>query len=839
MPVLINADSGLAENLPQEAADQALSAGSHEIPLYDQENNLISTTPSDAPKLLEQGYRQLSPEELTDQLKTAQYSTTGEKIKGGAEALARGVAGPAATGAERAFGVSPEAMRYREKALGIAAPILEGAGFVGSALSGVGEAKILEELGAGAKALTGLGGEGAGLLSHAAAGAAKLGVENALLAAGDEGSKYLMQDPNQSAESAFTNIGLAGALGAGAGGVIGSVSPLWKMTAGPKVSQMIEDFSNRLKYRSETPDLVGSIAGQLSDFHSSLKNLNSSVWGSSGLKSKAASELLPEMNGKILAQAEGLQSKLEDAINGMKSEPGKYSASQIGTLESELQNIRSAAAIEKDPVSLQVTKEPTSNQLFDQINKTKQQLQELSDYDHFAAPSDRPFIGKVKDLSSAFKESLQNPEVWGEAADVQKDLNKAASKYFNISKNFETRFGSLVGKDRVIDPGKISTFVNQLPKESSSIKKSVLGEYINAGKQYQEAVNGVFGKLGLESPHVAVPLDHVENTLGKVSLGQKAADYVYNKGVSNLLGEGLGTATGAGIGALLGHPGIGAIVGERALSPFFSSVLPAITKPLMEKAANSESLKAVGNIGVAALKGQQAIGRASKALFMEGSKAFSEHQGMSSSDRSKLKSKLEEIERDPSSLMNIGGHAGYYAPDHAASLSATAVRAAQYLNSVKPKEKQNSPLDKPIKPSEAEERIYNRTLDIAQDPILSIKALKDGTLTSSDVNTVKTIYPSWYKNASQQIFNEMAKHVSSGQQIDMKLKTGLSLFMGQPMDSNLIPQVISSNQVVLNAPSLSQNAMPKTGRKTASLTGMRNIELDQRVETRTQKDDGA
>ncbi len=831
MPVLVNTESGLSENLPQDQADRALSSGTHQIPLIDPEGTPGTASIQDAPTLLQQGYSQPTPKQLEEQLTHAKFSSTPETIKAGVEALGRGFAGPLFTGAERAVGVPPENILGREHAHPTLAPSLEAASFLGSALTGTGEASLLSKLGSGAKALTGVSKE-SGLLAKAASGAFGLGSEFAAFQAGDEGSKFLM-NADQTVGSALSSIGYSGMLGAVGGGVFGSVSPLWKMTAGPKAAQMLEDFSSRLKYRAQTPDLVGVISQQLSDFHGNISELNRSIWGNAGLKAKAAAELVPEMSDKILSQSEALQSRLASTIESMRSESGLYSPSQIGTLEGELNKMKSISAIERDPVSLSLTKEPKSSELFDQINKTKQQLQELSDYDHFASPSDRPFIGKVKDLSSSFKQSLEDSGVWGEAADVQKTLNKAGSRYIGIAKNFEQRFGAMIGRDRVIDPGKIATFVNQLPKDSSTIKKGILGEYVQAGKQYQEAVNGVFSKLGLESPHIASPLDHVENTLGKVSLGQKAADFIYNKGINNILGEGLGTATGAGIGSLLGHPGIGAVVGERALSPFFSSVLPAITRPLMEKAANVDAFKTVASMGVAALRAQDVLSNGVKALFNSGSHILSDQKEMTSTERSKLSESLAQTEKDPSRLLNLGGQSGYYVPNHATALAKTVVQGSQYLNSLKPKEVQSSPLDAKTPVSATQERFYNRALDLAENPMLSLKSLKNGTLTSQDMKTIKMTNPGWYQMASQKLVAEVSNASGSGKEISMKHKIGLSLFLGQPLDSNLTPGVVLSNQQVFAAPSKSVNAMPQEGKRRTPLGPMKNIQIAKRSATQT------
>lgn len=143
------------------------------------------------------------------------YESTGQQFKTAAEGAAQGIAGPLATLAEtKLLGVNPEDIRGRAEANPGIHAISEGAGLVGGALiPGVGEYSL------GAK-ISQAGGAAAKLASHAIAqSATRAASEMALIAAADETSKWLQNDPNQSIQSAISNIGLSAALG-GAGGAV-------------------------------------------------------------------------------------------------------------------------------------------------------------------------------------------------------------------------------------------------------------------------------------------------------------------------------------------------------------------------------------------------------------------------------------------------------------------------------------------------------------------------------------------------------------------------------------------------------------------------------------------
>ncbi len=76
--------------------------------------------------------------------------------------------------------------------------------------------------------------------------AATAAVENALYEAGNEVSKRILKDPDQTASTALLNIGAAGVLGGVLGGGIGAVSPLWAVTGAKKADDFLRSFSNRV-----------------------------------------------------------------------------------------------------------------------------------------------------------------------------------------------------------------------------------------------------------------------------------------------------------------------------------------------------------------------------------------------------------------------------------------------------------------------------------------------------------------------------------------------------------------------------------------------------------------
>ncbi len=251
MPILINNDSGLAEDVAQTPE----TVQTHSIPLTDPEGNSTAVPEDQAAALLQQGFRQPNEAELGKLAEHAHYNSTSQEAKTALEGLAEGVAGPLATGAERAVGVNPEDIRKRQEynpgihAAGTAT------GLVGSMATGLGEGAVLMDAGKAAEKLVGeVAGKGA--LAKIGAGAAKGIVENAIYTAGDEVSKLIKNDPEQSMETALADIGLSAAFGAAGGGAFGAGGAAWDALMEGKAGSYAKGLKDTLNKYTPTPSVA-------------------------------------------------------------------------------------------------------------------------------------------------------------------------------------------------------------------------------------------------------------------------------------------------------------------------------------------------------------------------------------------------------------------------------------------------------------------------------------------------------------------------------------------------------------------------------------------------------
>jgi len=183
------------------------------------------------------------------------------------------------------------------------------------------------------------------------------------------------------------------------------------------------------------------------------------------------------------------------------------------------------------------------------------------------------------------------------------------------------------------------------------------------------------------------------------------------------------------------------------------------------------------------------------------------------SDRERLDKVVEHMTEQPSRLMAINnGHLGHYMPEHQTALSETNTRALQYLQNIKPRPYRLSPMDKEIQPTQAQVERYNRALDIAQDPKVVLQRAKDGTLLPSDVGDLNAMYPDLYRRMAGKVSAEVQNHMAKDETIPYKSRIGVSLFLGQALDSTMQPaSIIAAQPKPQGKPQTPQQATPKRG----------------------------
>lgn len=185
-----------------------------------------------------------------------------------------------------------------------------------------------------------------------------------------------------------------------------------------------------------------------------------------------------------------------------------------------------------------------------------------------------------------------------------------------------------------------------------------------------------------------------------------------------------------------------------------------------------------------------------------------------------LKDRLQNIQENPSQMMDIGGSLAQTLPDHSMQIAAKAANAVEYLKKFKPNQAQNGPFDNPQPLDKQAEAHYDRQLAIAQNPMLVLQHVKRGTVQPSDVTTLRSLYPELAKSMASKAFDSLVTAKSEGKAIPYRHRQGLSELMGQPLDGIQTPQAM---QAIMKANAPAQRPQtPGVAPKKAS-----NVELKQ------------
>lgn len=759
------------------------------------------------------------------------HGTPGQQLKAGLEGAGQGVLGPLIPYLETKAGVDPEDIKLREQANPWVKGLSEAATFggtlalTGGISAGAGAALKAGEIGAAAAkgtsalakvakygtvpglitkagelagAATSLGAEGAGIASKMGRAATTAATEMALLGAGNEISQTIQNNPPESLGMALSHVGLSGLIGAVGGGALGTVSPLWKASVGDRAGQMLEDMRGRVKFRLENPDLVNAAGEELNTYYNNISKMNDQTWGPTGIKAQVIEKLMPEMNEQVKLATDDLAASLNSKVLKMQANPDIYPTRLTKQFEAQTNRIIDAVT---DPNS-------TPGKIFDAVQTTKQWAQDSSKsmWKYGSFDVEHEFAKEVGGLAKELRPFLEDPKIWGEAGKAQQMINKGFTKFLPSLEDFEKKFTSKIGNDRVVDMGKVQTLKNQLGRSSGELKQTMLKNFLDDSAAYQKTIADAHASIGSESPFPHSSLSAANGFLGKQTPGSVIVDKLIDRGMANVAGQAIGGLIGAAIGALGGHPGIGLLAGEHAIGPMMTSILPSLVKPIMDHPKSSSGLKAAADYGIAVIKGEKLFNNAAKNLFKGGAEILPKYSLPTEKKRDKLEKALKGAANDPASLLKVGGDIDHYLPDHGAQIGLVAASAISYLEKIRPKPTNaGGILDTKFEPSKMEQAKYERSLDIAEQPLIVVQHIKDGTLLPQDIIGLKTMFPSIYEKLSHSLTQEMIEHLSDGEIIPYKQRMSLSLFMAHPLDATMMPQsIIAAQPPPPNHPQMAQ-----------------------------------
>jgi hypothetical protein len=764
------------------------------------EEPVVTAQPSGGSSLPTENYNDQIPQGF--ELEEEKYGSPSAMLKTAALGASEGAAGPLGTlAAKHVFGMKDqEQQRYREFNP-VTHSLSQAVGLGASLLAGTGEGALLAKAGEGAAALAGLSkaAEGTSLAAKVGAEAVNQATQMALFQGSDEISKMIINDPNATVDNAISNIGLSAALGGVTGAGIGAISPLFK-AGSSKAAKFLNEFKGEIEHIRTNPEPLVAATKELEELHANTQSLKESLY-SSGLKGDLIKEQLPELTA--------------DAANKVKNQFEQVSNKLRASAEKALDSVDTKAAapyIEQRVKDFEanILKANTMEDGYNALNTLKQDL--AADAKAGGAYGAHPEVsvrGKLaSELAAEIRPMLEDQDVWGNAGKIQKVFNQSFHEFTQskAEKDFLKVFTNEVGGERVLNPAKVETFIKQLGSAKAEIKNEILTNYINEHSKFADKINKISTELGKE-PLVSEPtITALNKLMGETTPGAKAAQAFVNKIGDAAVGKGLGASLGAAAGHSVGLASLGAIIGEHTLGPAFSKALNGLTKSIVDNPVSATGFKSALDLAINAAKGQSILNKATESVFKTG-QAFVHDTVAKLNDesRSKLDKIVTKAQIEPDKITNVNtGDLNHYLPNHQAALSQSTAVAVKYLASIKPHPYRSSPLDKEIEPSKAEMARYNRALDIAQQPMIVLQHVKDGTLQATDIQDLGSMYPSLYNQMVEKLSQQISSAQGAEVNIPYKTRMSLSLFMHQPLDTSMLPASIQAAQPIPQQPQQQQ-----------------------------------
>jgi len=181
------------------------------------------------------------------------------------------------------------------------------------------------------------------------------------------------------------------------------------------------------------------------------------------------------------------------------------------------------------------------------------------------------------------------------------------------------------------------------------------------------------------------------------------------------------------------------------------------------------------------------------------------------------------------------------APEQAMALNATQARMYNYLNALRPAAQQAAIFDEPQK-NMANDKEYNEALKIAARPLTIMNKVRNGTITNTSINHLVGMYPELHSELSKELTKRITKAKMAGEKPSYKLRQGMSMFLGAPLDSSFLPQNMMATQAIFAGRRMAQQqaaqtapSKPKKSKDSLSKLSEAHMTPEQAAEARLSK----
>lgn len=378
----------------------------------------------------------------------------------------------------------------------------------------------------------------------------------------------------------------------------------------------------------------------------------------------------------------------------------------------------------------------------------------------FAKSSDESFAKKIFDVDDInqlkfFKQNF--PEQFSEALKFKKsDILEASTSLAQ-------------GKNKELDIGK---FLGQVRKLGPEAQDMIFGpSFAQRLADIETVYHAIPGNPNPSGTAAALSHANVFSAQGILENLSDSAKYALLKNWPQLQ-------------ALAGEAG-GGMAGELAALKVAHG-----TATTGNPSAFGEMVKAIKQV----IKGESRLNRAAEDVFKAGRIVIPQNMLPTDKDRKKLDDKLKDLQANAAPLFNVGEDLGHYMPETQTALAMTASNAVNFLNGIRPQGVKKYPLDTLPVDNPVQKSAYNRALDIAEQPLIVLEDVKNGMVTAADVGTLKNLYPGLYDRLSNKLYEGLMTAMHQEDGVPYKTRMGISIFLGQPLDSTMTPEAIIAAQ---------------------------------------------
>lgn len=164
-------------------------------------------------------------------------------------------------------------------------------------------------------------------------------------------------------------------------------------------------------------------------------------------------------------------------------------------------------------------------------------------------------------------------------------------------------------------------------------------------------------------------------------------------------------------------------------------------------------------------------------------------------------------------------------------------RVSNYLNGLKPnKFVPKLPFDAEPEQSQ-QEKSYKSATNAAAHPLGILKKISDGTIKQDDISHLNNMYPELGERLRKKMNEKIIEEQLKNNKPNYKLRSGMSMFMGAPLSSEMTPQCIQAAQATFAAqrPQTDNQSPPQKKTSALAKSSQSLLTADQASATRQQK----